>query len=107
MEQTDKLELLSKLASRAKRKLNKITEDEKTPKQRTAIYEFHRIDLREHEKKLQKKIVQLLENNPNCEDPIGRLIDHSEFDNLSDERKQAYILKLSRSYREICDKLAL
>ena len=105
MEQEQKLGMLSKLASKAKRKLNKTTEEESVPKIKRATYEFKTISLSDREKKLQKKIVQIIENNPDCDDPIGRLIEHDIFDKLSDERKQAYILKLSRDYKNICQKL--
>ena len=105
MGQVERLDLLSKLASRAKKKLNKVTEDENTPKTKKAVYEFKKIDLKKQEKELQKKIVHIIANNPDCDNPIGLLIDHEEFDRLSDERKQAYILKLSQNYQVICEKM--
>ena len=107
MKQVNESDLLSRLASKAKKKLNKTNEDEELPKENVykAVYEFKRSDLTESEKILQKKIVQLIENNPDCVDPIGRLIDYKIYDKLCDERKQAYILKLSKDYHEICNKL--
>lgn len=109
MKQVNESDLLSRLASRAKKKLNKITEDEEFSKEKIlkAVYEFKKCELSEAEKQLQKKIVQLKENNPDCDNPIGRLIDHKIYDNLSEERKQAYILKLSNDYQYICEKLNL
>ena len=100
--------LLSRLASKAKRKLNKESLEENTSLlgQKKGVYEFVKSDRETALKKLEKKIVQLLKNNPDCVDPIGKLIDHKEYDNLSDERKQAYILKLSKSYRDISLKLS-
>ena len=104
MEQAESQDLLSKLASKAKKKLNR-TLDEDVPKTTRAIYEFKLTDENENEKSLQKKIVHLIANNPDCDDPIGRLIDHSIYDNLSEERRQAYILKLSQNYQKICEKI--
>ena len=36
---------------------------------------------------------------------IFKNLDHEEYDSLSDERKQAYILKLSQNYQTICNKI--
>lgn len=98
--------LLSKLADKAKRKLNKQLKEEAEQKQEKKwSYEFVKSSKKEEEKKLEKKIAQILKNNPDCDDPIGKLIDHSVFDLLSEEKKQSYILKLSKTYREIHSKL--
>ena len=105
MEHGNELDLLSRLASKAKKKLSKMSDEDLEPRRFKATYEFKVSNISNDEKKLQKKIVQLLENNPDCDDPIGRLIDHKVFDNLSEERKQAYILKLSNSYQTICAKI--
>ena len=103
MEQDD---LLSRLAKKAKRKLNKQNEeDEVCERQNLAQYEFKKSDQSSEQKKLEKKIAQLLKNNPDCTDPIGKLIDHSVYDELSEEKKQAYVFKLSAKYCEICQKL--
>jgi len=103
MKETSEQDFLTRLASKAKRKLNKQTSEENEPaKAFQATYEFKSLDAEESKSELQKRIVQLIKNNPDCDDPIGRLIDHSVFDKLSDERKQTYILKLSESYREVC-----
>lgn len=105
MKNTSEQDLLSRLASKAKKKLNKTETQEENARVIRASYEFKTSNNKESEKILQKKIVQLLKNNPDCEDPIGRLIDHSIYDKLTSERKQAYILKLSKSYRDICAQL--
>lgn len=98
--------LLSKLADKAKRKLNKQLKEEAELKQEKKwSYEFVKSSKKEDEKKLEKKIAQILKNNPDCDDPIGKLIDHSVFDLLSEEKKQSYILKLAKTYREIHAKL--
>ena len=99
--------LLSRLASKAKRKLNKLSDEDNRLDcdRKVGVYEFIKSDRMTALKKLEKKIVQLLKNNPDCVDPIGKLIDHAEYDNLSEERKQAYILKLSKNYAEICSRL--
>ena len=101
-------DLLSKLANKAKRKLNKQAElDVSSGKIFSAKYEYVQSCKKEEKKKLEKKIVQLLKNNPDCVDPIGKLIDHTVYDNLSDERRQLYILNLSHDYCEICKKLSI
>jgi len=106
MKNNEQDDLLSRLANKAKRKLNKQTDSEETEKrQLNAKYEYLNSTRKDEEKKLEKKIVQILKNNPDCADPIGRLIDHSVYDKLSEERKQAYILKLSKNYQEICAKI--
>lgn len=98
--------LLKKIASRAKRKLNKQAEEETIERRNNPeCYCFKKYDSSAEVKKLEKKIALILKNNPDCLDPIGRLIDHSVYDNLSPEQKQAYILKLSTSYREISERL--
>lgn len=104
-EKSDQDDLIKKLATKAKRKLNRIVEDEVVNVQKLGVYEFVESERNEARKKLEKKISQVLKNNPDCDNPIGRLIDHSLFDNLSSEQKQAYILKLSRDYAEISEKL--
>lgn len=97
-------DLLSKLASRAKRKLNKsvqVGEEHSL----SCDYEFVKTNIGEQDLKLEKKIVQILRVCPDCDDPIGKLIDHSIYDKLNEERKQAYIFKLSNNYAKICGRL--
>lgn len=99
--------LLSKLADKAKKKLNKQQKTEKQEKkERKGTYEFVKSTRKDTLKKLEKKIAQILKNSPDCDDPIGKLIDHSVYDLLSEEKKQLYILQLSKSYQEIHSKLA-
>ena len=99
-------DLLSKLANKAKRKLNKVeSKDGSGLKNNFGECVITRIDTQAEKKKLQKKIVQIISNNPDCIDPIGRLIDHKVYDNLTDSQKQNYIFKLSSFYREVCENL--
>ena len=106
MKGSEQEDLLSRLANKAKRKLNKqALKDDEPTKQIAGKYEYTKSLKKDEEKKIEKKIVQLLKNNPDCDDPIGKLIDHSVYDCLSEERKQSYILKLSNLYRDICAKL--
>lgn len=97
-------DLLSRLANKAKRKLNKTNEEETQSRSKLGIYEFSKSQRSDAQKKLEKKIENLLKNHPDCIDPIGRLIDHSVYDCMSPEKKQAYILKLSNDYKEISEK---
>ena len=99
-------DLLSRLASKAKKKLNKQVECSENASI-SCTYEFIKGNLKEQEQRLEKKIIQLIKKNPDCDDPIGKLIDHSVYDNLSEERKQAYIFKLSKSYVNIRDRLSI
>lgn len=104
---TEQEDLLKKLASKAKRKLNKEQEEKggiirTTPNDR---YVFIKRNQEDDLIKLEKKIVQIIKNNPDCTDPIGRLIDHSVYDELNEEQKQSYIFKLSKDYKAISEKL--
>lgn len=103
-EESEQSDLLKKLASKAKRKLNKALEMDVSNERRLGDYEFVESDRGAQRKKLEKKIAQLLKSNPDCDNPIGKLIDHSVFDSLTEERKQAYILKLSKDFAEISQK---
>lgn len=107
MKTSEQDDLLSRLASKAKRKLNKTNDEEVSKTQKVGVYEFAKSERKNERVKLEKKITQLLKTHADCEDPIGKLIDHSIYDKLSDERKQAYILRLSEEYREILSKTKL
>lgn len=96
---------LSKLVNKAKRKLNKLGELEEK-RNNSDSYVFLKYENNEEMKKLEKKIVQIIKNNPDCVDPIGRLIDHKIYDELTDSQKQNYVLKLSAKYREVCESLS-
>lgn len=98
-------ETLSKLANKAKRKLNKTEGKEGFGVNKSDSYVFTKIDSLSEKKKLQKKIVQIISNNPDCIDPIGKLIDHKIYDKLTDSQKQNYVFKLSAAYREVCESL--
>ena len=99
-------ESLSKLANKAKKKLCKTCNIEENFKlDNSERYSFIKSNRAEDKKKLQKRIALLLKNNPDCIDPIGRLIDHKIYDGLTDSQKQNYILTLSSSYIEICNNL--
>ena len=47
---------------------------------------------------LYSKVKKMLEGNKDISSPIGKLIDHSIFDSLSDENKDRYLLDLSKRY---------
>lgn len=98
--------LLTRLANKAKQKLNKLSKEECVKKNSlSAKYEYLTGNTGEEKKKLEKKIVQLLKNNPDCVDPIGKLIDHAVYDKLSEQKKELYVLNLSKNYCEICARL--
>ena len=99
-------DVLSKLASRAKRKLNKqiLEEREQFKKCQLENYVYMESGRKEAFRRLEKKVTELLKKDPDCMDPIGRLIDHNEYDNLSENAKEAYVLKLSQEYSLISDR---
>lgn len=53
------------------------------------------------DEKFYKKVAKLLSENEYVLNPIMRLINHNEFDNLSDGAKQNYIFKLTDKYNEM------
>lgn len=48
-----------------------------------------------------RKVVQLLEEDPNCIMPLAKLIDIDVFKSLSDVEQQNYILNISERYLKI------
>lgn len=50
---------------------------------------------------LYKKVCVMLEGDEVVLNPIGRLVDHKEYDNLDDAGRQRYILELSSKFREL------
>ncbi len=50
------------------------------------------------DEKLYKKVCLLLSANEFLLNPIGRLIDHKQYDKLDDVGKQTYIIKLTDKY---------
>jgi len=57
-----------------------------------------------NEDKLYKKVVKLLSENEFVLNPIMQLIDHEEYDKLSDEAKKNYIYALTDRYNELKEK---
>lgn len=53
------------------------------------------------DEKLYKKVVKLLSENEYVLNPIIRLIDHEEFDCLSDVAKQNYLYELTEKYNQM------
>ncbi len=103
-------DVFSKFINKAKKKLSKketITEEEIKiePKKKSADYSFVKSTKSAEAKKLEAKIKELLKDNPNAENPIELLIDHSVYDKLADELKTRYILQLSTNFNEIKNKL--
>ena len=65
------------------------------------VYSEHK---NESEDKLYKKVKKLLSENEFVLNPIMQLIDHDEYDNLSDEAKKNYIYTLTDRYNELKEK---
>lgn len=53
---------------------------------------------------LYERVVTLLSSDDVVLNPIKSLIDHAEYDNLSESEKECYILKLTERYNEIKQK---
>ncbi len=53
------------------------------------------------DEKFYKKVAKLLSENEYVLNPIMRLINHEDFDHLSDNAKQNYIFKLTDKYNEM------
>lgn len=96
---------LTKLADKAKRKLNKQSFEQNNKRMELlAQYTFKESNRKLERERLEKKVIKLLKTTPDCLNPIGKLIDHSVYDNLSESQQQAYVLKLANDYREIVAK---
>lgn len=50
---------------------------------------------------LYKKVCKMMDEDTIATNPLAQLIDYSVFDNLDDNAKQVYILKLSTQYSEM------
>ena len=56
---------------------------------------------------LYTKVKKMLETNKDLINPIGKLIDHSVFDGLSQTEKDRYLIDLSKRYQRIKKALTL
>lgn len=96
---------LSKFILKAKKKLSRTnsasTKNTKAEAPQDTKYEFVLLNRNADYIKLSRAIDELLLTQPNCTDPIFKLINHSIYDNLSDSSKQRYILNLSTLYNQI------
>lgn len=54
----------------------------------------------EADEKLYRKVCEILDNDEVIMNPIGQLVDKTEYDRLDDNGKQRYILELSSKFRE-------
>ncbi len=68
---------------------------------RRLMREIYSSDTNTYDAELYKKVCKLLSNNEFTLNPIGQLIDHSEYDSLDYTAKQNYILKLTDKYNEM------
>ena len=98
------------LAKRAKNRLSAAVETkEKTTSKALSVRDSYYISAGKlkpvEEDPLYPKIKKMLEANSDTFSPIGKLIDHSIFDSLSDIEKDRYLLDLSRRYRLIKAKI--
>ena len=101
-------DVFSKFINKARKKLSKkeiVEEFNVEPKKKSADYKFVKSTKSDEIKKLEIKIKEMLQKNPNAENPIELLIDHSVYDSLDDSLKSRYILQLSSNFIEIKNKL--
>ncbi|MBQ9790905.1 MAG: hypothetical protein IJW24_04895 [Clostridia bacterium] len=94
------------LAKRAKNRLQAASETkEKTTSRALSVRASYYISAgktktAQHDP-LYPKIKKMLETNPDIFSPIGKLIDHSVFDHLSNDEKDKYLLDLTKRYHLI------
>ena len=80
---------IKKMQQAYTRKLERDLQDENNPDNDALLY---------------KKVCKLLTQENFVLNPISQLIDHNEYDKLSDSAKQVYLLKLSAKYNELQNK---
>ena len=56
------------------------------------------------DEQLYEKVCSILDSDELVINPIARLIDKNEYDNMDNESKQRYILELSNKFRELKDR---
>lgn len=103
--------ILSKFIIKAKKKLSGGEDSEKDDTKNKTLsipatdYKFIKSNRKASYENLKSKVKTLLSKNPNCIDPITKLIVHSEYDNLPESSKERYILNLSKMYNDILSEL--
>ena len=77
-----------------------VSEAQRARLKRDTISVINRAETREDEK-LYERVCRILDEDEDVMNPIGRLIEHEEYDALDDGGRQRYILELSKKYREL------
>ncbi|MGN1258824.1 MAG: hypothetical protein ACI4T8_01095 [Christensenellales bacterium] len=97
----------AKFINKAKKKLNKKTEEPKKEEQKRIIadYTFIKSDRKQKHEALKKKVQEMHKKDPDAINPIMQLVDHSEYDNLTESQKLRYILTLSKEYAQILNSI--
>ena len=104
---------LKDLAKKAKDRLKTVgasIEAGKNPATKTAALSNHEYALiatrvKVEDDPLFNKVSRLLAKNPDTPRPLGELIDHKEYDLLSESGKEKYVLNLSARFLKIKNKL--
>ena len=91
--------VLSKMGDNDENK-RRVSEAQRARLQRDTDSVINRVQATEDEK-LYERVCHILDENEDVTNPIGRLVEHAEFDVLDDGGKQRYILELSAKYREL------
>ena len=68
---------------------------------KTSYYVVSSTIMKPEDDPLYNKVKKILEKDCDIINPIGKLIDHSVFDNLSPAEKDMYLLDLSKRYQKI------
>ena len=77
-----------------------VSEAQRARLKRDTISVINGAEAREDEK-LYERVCRILDDDEDVMNPIGRLIEHEEYDALDDGGRQRYILELSKKYREL------
>ena len=77
-----------------------VSEAQRARLKRDTISVINRAETREDEK-LYERVCRILDEDEDVMNPIGRLIEHEEYDALDDGGRQRYLLELSKKYREL------
>ena len=109
MEKTSKSDALKRLAQQAKKRLSKgaYTETQKYASKFKVfeggiVADYKVVVLSDSEdEKLYNRVCEILRENIDCINPLGRIVDNDKYNKLSDIEKDRYIINLRDKYLEM------
>ena len=106
MEKNCNCDALKRLAKQAKNRLSKRNyfngKGEKSVMGNNYFAEYKLVLINSKEdEKLYSKVKEILSENEDAINPIGKLVDKTKFNNLSENDKERYIFNLAEKYREM------